>query len=203
VCLLYLLLLVLERHGINHHDLSPDNFLFLTEDNLVVFDLALSSRIPINPLTRQRTLIAPDNNLFGTMAWMDPFVYDHANPYDGVAMDLWAAALILYNMLTNEYCYERPNRFENVCYNYFIHLQGLWSRNEAAVDLLHEYGGRAIAGDPNARSLCIRIHQLSVANLNISPQAMNLLENLLNEDPAQRFTLAQAMESDYVTAFRD
>jgi hypothetical protein len=39
----------------------------------------------------------------------------------------------------------------------------------------------------------------AMAHLNLTPEAIILLENLLEVDPSARWNLAQAMESDYVT----
>ena len=64
------ILLHLETHGICHRDLSPDNFLFLTDDNLVAFDLAMSIRIPFEndkDNTRKRTIIRSQRRLCGTL----------------------------------------------------------------------------------------------------------------------------------------
>ena len=191
------ILAYLEERDINHHDISPDNFLFLSPDNLVVFDLALSDRMPTQPPgSGLRTLIQPTAPPFGTRAWMDPHVFHHEQSYDGVAMDLWAAALILYNLLTNEYIYRTPDPNADILYRYFIHLQGLWSRNEQTIDLVHQVGAQ-VPVNPIAHSLMDRLFELSSANLNIPLPAMNILQNVLLEDPSQRFTLAQTIESDY------
>lgn len=195
-CKILRILGYLERHGINHHDLSPDNFLFLTPDNLVVFDLALSVRIPVNPLTGHRSLIAPQGN-FGTYAWMDPTVYSNQT-YDGVAMDLWAAGIILYNLLTNQILYERPDS-SDLSYRYFVQAQGLSSTplNERAVELLHDISYHAQYDEMYSRGMQAMITK-ATAHLNFSPEVIVLLENLLKENLAERYTLAQAMESDYV-----
>jgi serine/threonine protein kinase len=191
----------LEERGINHHDLSPDNFLFLTPDNLVVYDLALSVRIPINPLTRQRTLIAPQGN-FGTYAWMCPIVF-YDRQYDGVAMDLWAAGVILYNLLTNQLLYEQPN-LSNVSFKYFVWAKGLSSTplNERVIELLHDISFRA-QNDESYAGMYQELMVKATAHVNLSPEAVELLENLLEVDPANRYSLAQAMESQYVQSTED
>ena len=101
----------LEAHGICHHDLSPDNFVFLTEDNLVVIDLALSIKMPVGQ-NGSRTLIKP-KGAFGKVVWMDPLVFGgvlskELGTFDGVSYDLWAAALMLYSMVTGQLLYQRP-----------------------------------------------------------------------------------------------
>jgi serine/threonine protein kinase len=61
----------LLRHGVCHRDLSPDNFLFLTQDNLVVFDFGFSLRIPVDRRTGRRYLME-GQGLFGTPPYMAP-----------------------------------------------------------------------------------------------------------------------------------
>jgi len=70
------ILLYLARNDICHRDLSPDNFLFLTPDRLVVFDLALSLRVPRAAAVPgqqhrkpHRLLMLPQGN-FGTFSYM-------------------------------------------------------------------------------------------------------------------------------------
>lgn len=192
----------LEERGINHHDLSPDNFLFLTPDNLVVFDLALSVRIPVHHVLGHRTLIAPQGN-FGTYAWMDPIVYANQEAYDGVAMDLWGAAVILYNLLTNQILYEQPSKID-ISFRYFILAGGLSSTplNERAVDLLY-----SLSYEAQFDERYVRMHQTllekATVHLTLSPEAIEILENLLNANPANRYSLALAMESTYVQSTED
>jgi serine/threonine protein kinase len=199
-CKIMKILCYLEHFRICHHDISPDNFLFLEEDNLVLFDFALSNRIPINPSTGHRTLISRPRIVRGTIAWMDPVVFHGNHSYDGVAMDLYAAAILLYNMLTNESLYVTP-MVADTDYNHFIHLEGMWSRNQQTIDNLHGVFNTG-QNDQNL-SLFHRLYKLSGLHLNISAQAMDLLKNMLNENPARRFTLAEVMESKYVTDFQD
>jgi serine/threonine protein kinase len=63
----------LLRHKVCHRDLSPDNFLFLTEDNLVVFDFGYSLRIPVDDQTGRRYLMQ-EQGVFGTPPYMSPEV---------------------------------------------------------------------------------------------------------------------------------
>merc|ERR1712232_757122 len=71
-CLCYL-----ERHGICHHDISPDNFMFYN-DRLLLADFAMSLRIPKDKYTNQRSLIHPprdERDKFGTFAYQAPEVF--------------------------------------------------------------------------------------------------------------------------------
>lgn len=187
----------LERHRINHHDLSPDNFLFLTPGNLVVFDLAMSVRIPVNPKTDRRSLIVPQGN-FGTRLWMDPFVYLNQQAYDGVAMDLWAAGIMFYNLLTNQILYKTPHPID-LYYRFFVREQFLSSQplNQRANAMIQEIGYVA-QFDGGYRRVLQDIINCTTAHTNMSREAIELLENLLREHPAERYTLAEAIESAYV-----
>lgn len=190
------ILIYLEDKGICHHDVSPDNFLFLRPDKVVIFDLALSMRMPRNS-KGHRTLFTPQGN-YGTHAWMDPSVFAQgivagAGIFDGVAYDLWAGVIILYNMLTNHILYGLPHPVD-LKYRFFIMARALSNapQNELAVQALTEI----MHGDDERNQH--EIVAMSMANLNISPQAMEVLENVLKVQPHERWTLAQVIESTYV-----
>jgi serine/threonine protein kinase len=194
----------LLHHGINHHDLSPDNLMFLTEDNLVLIDLALSNRIPVNAATSHRTLIAPPRigtYIHGKPTWMDAVVYRGHEGYDGVAMDLYAAGLILYYMTTSKPLYRRPSVHDDPDYNHFIHLEGLWRRSQQTIDNLHHIGTSSQLNQEF--TVLSRLFELSALHLNMHPQIMHLLMNMLNKNPALRFTLADVKGSDFVSNFQD
>jgi serine/threonine protein kinase len=197
----------LLRHRIHHHDLSPDNFLFLTPDNLVVFDLALSVRLPQNPAPTSglcgyhRGLLPPLGN-FGTYAWMCPEVYANETCYDGVQMDLYAVGVILYNLLTNQVLYERPVSAD-IGYAYFVQAAGLSSTpmNERTVHILQVLRGLAEGeGDGSYRHLMQGLIDKATAHLNLSPEAIDLLERILAADPIDRCSLADVEESAFCAA---
>lgn len=193
----------LLRHGINHHDLSPDNLMFLTDDNLVLIDFALSNRIPINKSTGQRTLISPPpagTCIHGKPTWMDSVVYRGHDAYDGVAMDLYASGLILYYLSTSKPLYRRPSVHDDPDYNHFIHLEGLWLSSQQTIDNLHDVGMKSQSNQDF--TILSRLFELSALHLNMNSQVMHLLMNMLNENPALRFTLADVMESDYINDFQ-
>jgi serine/threonine protein kinase len=77
-CQILSILLYLERMGIHHHDLKPDNLLFIHDDNgqevLVASDLGMAMRIPVNAAMQRRSLIA-FRNRYGTVAYMDPVMF--------------------------------------------------------------------------------------------------------------------------------
>lgn len=182
----------LEERGVCHRDLSPDNILMLTEDHFVVFDLALSHRIPVNP-HGQRLFIQPIGN-FGTPAYMSPEIFQN-KIFCGVFADLWSAGVILYNLLTNHFLYYMPVPAD-MLFRYSIVARGLSNtpHNERTVEVLMEVQQSGPEGEPIAHVLFER----AVAHLNLSPEAVDLLQGILAESIAERWTLAQAMESCYV-----
>ena len=187
-CKILQILGYLEEHGICHRDFSPDNFLFLSPDNLVAFDLALSHRLPVDDNGR-RALCQPQGS-FGTPAYMSPEIF-RDQIFCGSFGDLWSAAVILYNLLTNQLLCRIPYP-SDVIFRYNILARGLSSvpLNERTAEVLQE-----ASEEPGAmRKLIDR----ALAHLNFTPEAIEILENLLHVSPRDRWTLAQAMESAYV-----
>ncbi|EEC45145.1 predicted protein [Phaeodactylum tricornutum CCAP 1055/1] len=185
------ILAYLELHNICHRDLSPDNFMFLTPTNLVVFDFALSLRMPSNA-DGQRALFAPQGN-FGTRAYMEPTIFMD-RVFDGVYSDLWSALVILYNLLTSQVLYEVPHPVD-VRFRYFILAKALSSTpmNEMAVQAMID-----IFGAEGSRQQQHHILSNAMANLNIGPAAMEIFEKCFRVSPAERWTLAQVIESKYI-----
>jgi Protein kinase domain len=186
------ILAYLERHGVCHRDMSPDNFIFLSPHRLVAFDFALSHRIPVDPATGKRTLVEPLGN-FGTRAYMAPEVYKNL-VFDSVGSDLWSVLVILYNCMTNQPLYYLPHPADT-CFRYFIMARGLSSLplNEKTVEILQStFNGK------DAQTAQHDLLTRAMANLNISPVALEVFENAFRVDPSKRWTLAQVMESRYV-----
>lgn len=216
------ILLYLERHHIAHRDLSPDNFLFLSPDNLVIFDLALSDRIPQTSMhndsnryndeypyrqvrrrqhQQQRTLILPHGN-FGTRAWQSPEIF-RDKVFDGVSADLWSAMVVLYNLFTNQVLYHLPHPCD-ISFRYFVLAKGLSSHpvNERTVEVLMELnrpGENTGARGSEARDLLNR----AMAHLNFGRNAIRLLERAFAINPVDRWTLADVIESKYVVLEED
>jgi serine/threonine protein kinase len=183
------ILLYLERHSVCHRDLSPDNFLFLSESNLVVFDFGLSLRIPVDPHSGRRNLMQ-GQGCFGTIPYMSPEVFQ-CHPYDGVCSDLWAVAINLFNLLTNQVLYDAPV-MQDVSFLYFILAGGLSSgpRNDRAEQVL-----RMVMGG-GGNNLLSRVQSVQ----SLDETAAELLERLLHIDPRERWSLAQALDSDFLNS---
>ncbi|CAB9525018.1 activated protein kinase catalytic subunit alpha-1 [Seminavis robusta] len=98
----------LQEQGVCHRDLSLENVL-VDADNCLVIDMGMCLRVPYNDpdslgvtdVTRGnlRRLMKPQGTC-GKHNYMSPEVYENLNDFDGFAIDLWAAGVILYIMLT-------------------------------------------------------------------------------------------------------
>lgn len=183
----------LQSRGINHHDLSPDNLLLMPNGRIVAFDFAKSLRMPVNSNTGNRGLMH-HASAFGTIAWMCPEVYRQF-PYDGSGMDLWAACLIFYNMLTNYFLYETPTVTDHR-FLLFIVANGLQDidANELAIEVIDDLLSR-LSGSDDGRSTLRALSEMADVHIQMEPPIRNLMASVFNVNPAERPTLAQVMES--------
>jgi serine/threonine protein kinase len=201
------ILLYLLENGIHHHDLKPENLLFVHDDNgqevLVAIDFGMAMRIPVNQATHRRSLIA-FRNIYGTESYMDPVVFRTplpiANPlpgYDGVGMDLWAAALILYTLFTGRLLYRRP-ALNDISYRFYIRIRGLFPPlTDPIVTFLQQLAQFAVHGN-RALNVQLEINARQPLHDAIPPSAMELLDQMLRELPMGRLTLAQVIASEFV-----
>jgi serine/threonine protein kinase len=181
-----------QQHNVCHHDFKPENLLFVEPDNLVAFDMATSLRIPTNRETGHRALITGQGK-FGTDAYMSPEAYRGEEPFDGVALDLYAAGLILFKMLTGKNLFRQPDSDLDLCYRYFIVAENLWKFRADENESL----------DFDATYFFDPLQRASFAELQIAVQSLSipvrtLLRNLLHENPLVRISLAETRESDWV-----
>lgn len=183
------ILLYLERHGIFHHDLAPDNLLFF-DGRLLLFDFAMSMRIPREE-DGTRYLIKPQGR-FGTPPCHSPEMFADT-VCDGVACDLWASGVILYLLLTGHVLYRVPDPTD-ILFRYYILAEGLRpGLNEAMVEIMEE---TFLPGEGDQDGDNLLTH--AMANLSISPDARELLINLLKLKAWERWSLIQAVESPWV-----
>jgi serine/threonine protein kinase len=206
-CQILRILLYLERMGIHHHDLKPDNLLFIHHDNaqevLVAIDFGMAMRIPVNAATQRRSLIA-FRNRYGTDAYMDPVVFQTPLPipnplpgYDGVDMDLWAAALILYTLFTGQLLYHRPEP-NDTFYDFYIRIRGMFPPLTIAMMTFPQQFAQLAVQNNIALNAQNAIPAQQAIHNAIPPFAMELLDQMLRELPMGRLSLAQVIASAFV-----
>lgn len=96
--------------------MSPEN-LMVHEGNVYIIDMGMCLRIPDNgddgsfPTKQQqqqrRSLILPQSAC-GKWYYLSPEVCESEQPFDGPAVDLWAAGVILFIMLTGVPAWKEP-----------------------------------------------------------------------------------------------
>lgn len=131
----------LKKAGVTHRDLSLENLL-VQEGNVLVIDLGMCLRVPfIGHQSSQRCLIQPQGAC-GKWHYMSPEVCKNKLPFDGPAVDLWAAGVILFLMLTGFPPWEQPDmadeRFKYMSNGYLVHMLTEWQvgLSADAMDLL-------------------------------------------------------------------
>lgn len=183
------ILFYLESQGIFHHDLSPDNFMFLN-GRLVLFDFAMSLRVPREE-DGSRYLMTPQG-VYGTLPCQAPELFHNRHPIDGIGADLWSAGVTLYSLLTGQILYRLPHPTD-VSFRYYILAGGLRpGPNEHFVEILEA------AYQPENNQDQENLMRIYMANLNISPDALELLINMLAFNPTGRWTLMKTTESAWV-----
>jgi serine/threonine protein kinase len=109
----------LQTQGVCHRDLSLENIL-VDGDRCMIIDMGMCLRVPYNDphkpgavtdVTRgsTRRLMRPQG-VCGKHNYMSPEVFANTDSFDGFAIDLWAAGVILYIMLTGFPPYDQASR---------------------------------------------------------------------------------------------
>mmetsp|Transcript_19890 Transcript_19890/g.24553 ORF Transcript_19890/g.24553 Transcript_19890/m.24553 type:complete len:415 (+) Transcript_19890:420-1664(+) len=115
----------LQSRGICHRDLSLENILVDHENSLII-DMGMCLRVPYNSSSSSTSTTDVSNGTVrrlmrhqgtcGKHNYMSPEIFKNTEPFDGFGIDLWAAGVILYIMLTGFPPYDQPcladQRFE-------------------------------------------------------------------------------------------
>ena len=110
------------------------------------------SRSPITGRRRRRSLIKPQGTC-GKWIYMSPEIYRNEEPFDGFAVDMWAAGVILFLMLTGfppwEQACRSDERFHYMSGGYLVQMLTEWETglSSDAMDLLQ----RMLFLDPKDR----------------------------------------------------
>lgn len=156
----------LQRKGICHRDLSPENVM-MDQDGCVVIDMGMCLRIPylddrgaLVDVTkgRRRLLLSPQGTC-GKLPYMAPEIYTNRTAFDGEAVDIWSCGTILFCMLSGNRSYQRAHRSDPQFY---------WMTHGIEM-LLRDW------------------------SVTLSPEAVDLLKGLLKADPRERLTLNEVL----------
>lgn len=128
------------------------------------------------------------------LAYLPPEVYA-GRVCDGIQCDVWAATVILYNILTRRILYQRPEP-NNILYRFNILARGLAHQpfNPLSMEVLEDLILRGAEGRKISDQLVIRAQ----LHRNLPWDAMTILEHVLVPSPPQRWTLEQIGEFPYV-----
>jgi serine/threonine protein kinase len=173
----------LQNLGVCHRDLSLENIVVDTYTKSVVIDLGMCLRVPyhddatggVTDVTKGsvRRLMNPSGSC-GKIWYMSPEILKNEEKFDGFAIDLWGAGIILFIMLVG-----RPP----------------WSLASH-----QDPGYRMVAVEGSAHGPVERLDQTGVGRLvlcmgrEISPLAADLLQKMLIEDPRQRLSLLEVKD---------
>ena len=170
-----------------HRDMSLENIVVDEYTRSIVIDLGMCLRVPFHDETTGevtdvrngsiRRLIC-NQNACGKLWYMSPEVLKNKEPFDGFAVDLWGAAVILFIMLVGKPLWEFASE-EHESYRLVTRSKmpsgPVKHLDQCGVGLLIQQMGREV-----------------------SPSAADLLQRMLREDPRQRMSLADVQEHPWI-----
>eukprot|EP00540_Astrosyne_radiata_P014364 CAMPEP_0116836318 /NCGR_PEP_ID=MMETSP0418-20121206/8032_1 /TAXON_ID=1158023 /ORGANISM="Astrosyne radiata, Strain 13vi08-1A" /LENGTH=374 /DNA_ID=CAMNT_0004466079 /DNA_START=176 /DNA_END=1300 /DNA_ORIENTATION=- len=128
----------LQRKGVCHRDISLENLMVDEEDQLKIIDLGMSLRVPyVDPCnpdgatdvsegTERRLMVAQGQG--GKLMYMAPEVVSRDDVFDGFAVDLWAAGVVLFVMLVGlapfKWAHESDKRYAKISKGNLKELMG-------------------------------------------------------------------------------
>lgn len=156
----------LQRKGICHRDLSPENVM-IHDDGCVVIDMGMCLRMPyldehgavVDVTSGCRRLLMLPQGTCGKLPYMAPEVYANRVAFDGEAVDVWSCGTILFCILTGNRSYNRAHRSDPIFY---------WMTS--GIERL-----------------------LSDWDVSLSPEGVSLLKGMLQVDPRARLTLSEVL----------
>lgn len=177
----------IHSHGVCHHDISLSNIMF-DGSNCIIIDFGMSLRVPHSypddpsgatddvtdeSMGTTRRLIH-SNNHCGKLRFMAPEIYQKKYAFDGLAVDIWSAGVVLFALITGKQPYERPDANKDSGYYDLVNDQFYWDTSK--VDPLLSWG-----------------HEISI-------DLVDLLKNMLNPNPRERVTLSQILSHRWFNA---
>jgi protein kinase len=167
----------IHRQGFFHRDMKPDNVCW-KDDSLKIADFGLAREIRSRP---------PYTEYAGTRWYRAPELILRADFYNS-PVDVWAAGVIMAELFTRKSLFQGTSETDQI-YKIFAVLgtptQRTWPD---ATRLANRIGIRFPSATPTG---------LASAIPNASPEAINLITEMLRYDPARRPTAAQALRHEF------
>ena len=175
----------IHSNGICHHDLSTDNVLIDENERCVIIDFGMSLRVPYSypddksgttddvtdiSIGTNRRLIHTQTHC-GKLRYMAPEIYLRKPAFDGYLADVWSLGVILFVLLTGKQPFERPDITDP---GYYDLNDPSYYWNTTEVNPCLSWG-----------------HELSTTSI-------DLLRNMLREDPRERATMTWIMNHKWV-----
>jgi len=166
----------LQKRGVCHRDLCLDNIMVDEENNIRIIDFGLCLRVPFaDPSIRNvstdvsanttRRLIKAQGQC-GKLEYMAPEVSSRSEAFDGFAIDLWAAGIILFELLVGKRPFTMADPVENNFHMISVEGNLAWLLETKGID--------------------------------VSREAMDLLQGMLWSDPSKRLTLSEIIHHPWV-----
>jgi serine/threonine protein kinase len=168
-----------------HRDVNLQNVL-LSGTRCTLMNLSCALRIPIDAGTGAPRMIEPQPPCASNPQTVAPELLRN-EPFDGYAVDLWAAGVVLFTMLLGaDALFAAPvvedRRFRMIC-------EG--NLRELVMEIQHSHAAGSAPTDP------------TTPPLGLSDSAIDLLQQMLRPEPRSRLTLSQVQSHEWVTAAND
>jgi serine/threonine protein kinase len=170
-----------------HRDVSLQNVL-LHGTRCTLMNLSCALRIPTDPGSGVPRMIEPQPPCASNPQTVAPELLRN-EPFDGYAVDLWAAGVVLFTMLLGaDALFAAPvvedRKFRMIC-------EG--NLRQLVMEIQEAHAALANQADPSAA-------EAGKPPLGLSDSAIDLLQQMLRPEPRARLTLSQVLSHEWVTA---
>ena len=176
-----------KKHRICHRDISPGNCL-VHKGRILLNDLAMSHLIPLN----SGGWVHPFGR-WGKPPYWTPESFIARQPVHAESSDVWAAVIVLFNLLTGCNLYELPH-VEDRVFRFFIFCGGFSpERNPLAQRAWEELQ------DMEERRNLLLVVQILQRIQNLSMEVRELFYMVLRVNPHERWNLEQILSCRWMT----